>query len=60
MEQIDCVNQLPEGPYFVQSNSLYPTWRFYADTNDAFVLPTILYEGSHNMSIVHPQFLFDL
>lgn len=36
---------IPEGPFFIQSNILFQTWRLYADTYDAFVFPTIQLNG---------------
>lgn len=32
---------LPDGPYFLNNGTLYPTYRLYADTAGAFVVGTV-------------------
>jgi len=41
---------IPEGPYFVQEQSLYRTWRLFPDIYEAFQLPTVQGVDSDKLS----------
>lgn len=37
----DTHDRLPQGPYFIQGQSIHQAWKLYEDDLDAFVVPTI-------------------
>jgi hypothetical protein len=41
LEHKSADDLLPEGPYFLNSQSIHQAWRLYDDTLDAFVVPVV-------------------
>jgi hypothetical protein len=50
-------DNIPEGPYFIQSQTLYQTWRLHEDTYDAFYISTIQSNHDSNVSVEIKSFL---